>query len=199
MSTPVDARKLACPQPVILTRRALQNDSEVVTIVDNETARHNVTRMAERQGYHVHTDERADGIYMSISRDAVEAGPSPAVQLAEAAPGAPLVLLVSSEHMGRGEHEELGLVLMRAFFHTLGEVEPLPSTVIFLNSGVKLTIVGSPIIDDLEALSSKGVELLTCGTCLDYYGIGDQLAVGEVSNMYSIAEAMLGAGNLVTL
>jgi selenium metabolism protein YedF len=117
---------------------------------------------------------------------------------AEPAAG-PSVLVVPSEFMGRGEHEELGNILVRAFFHTLGEVEPLPQTIIFFNSGVKLTTEGSPVLEDLCALAGQGIEILACGTCLDYYGLKDKLAVGEISNMYTIAETMLGAGHLVKL
>jgi selenium metabolism protein YedF len=89
--------------------------------------------------------------------------------------------------------------LVRAFFHTLGEVQPLPDTIIFLNSGVKLVVTGSPVLDDLRALRDQGISILACGTCLGHYGIKDQVATGEISNMYSIAEALLGAGKVVSL
>ena len=111
----------------------------------------------------------------------------------------PLVLVVSSERMGRGEHDELGTVLIRSFFHTLGEVERLPDTILFYNSGVKLVAEGSPVLDDLQALAGRGIEMLACGTCLGYYDLTDKVAVGEVSNMYTIAETMLGAGKTVHL
>jgi selenium metabolism protein YedF len=112
---------------------------------------------------------------------------------------APLVLVVSSERMGRGEHDELGTVLIRSFFHTLGEVEPLPYTILFYNSGVKLVAEGSLVLQDLQALAQRGVEMLACGTCLAYYDLTDKVAVGEVSNMYTIAETMLGVGKVVNL
>ena len=111
----------------------------------------------------------------------------------------PLVLVASSERMGRGEHDELGSVLIRSFFHTLGEVEPLPDTILFYNSGVKLVAEGSPVLDDLQALAGRGIEMLACGTCLGYYDLTDKVAVGEVSNMYTIAETILGAGKTVHL
>jgi len=100
--------------------------------------------------------------------------------------------------MGRGDNE-LGHILMWAWFHTLGEVEPLLSTIVFLNSGVKLAAGGSPVLDDLQALGERGVEILTCGTCLGHYELKDKVAVGEVSNMYTIAETLLGAGKVVSL
>jgi selenium metabolism protein YedF len=194
----VDARGKPCPQPVILTRNALKESSSVVTIVDNETSQHNVTRMAERSGYTVRTEEREDGIYLHIGGASPQPAEAPAVGTAIPAAG-PLVLVVSSEFMGRGEHPELGHVLVRAFFHTLGEVEPVPETILFFNSGVKLAIQGSPVVEDLITLRDQGIEILTCGTCLDYYQLKDRLAVGEVSNMYAIAEAMLRAGKVIHL
>jgi selenium metabolism protein YedF len=193
----VDARGLPCPKPVILTRKAMQQSARLTAIVDNEIAQHNVTRMAQKAGRAVQAEAREDGIYLHI-------GENGSPQPAEAPPaivvpsGGSLVVVAPSEFMGRGE-EELGHVLMRAFFHTLGEVEPLPNTIIFYNSGVKLAAQGSPIVEDLLDLAARGVEILACGTCLGYYELMDKLAVGEVSNMYTIAETMLGASKVVSL
>lgn len=100
--------------------------------------------------------------------------------------------------MGRGE-EELGRILIRAFLHTLTEVSDRPDKMIFFNAGVKLTVGGSEVLEDLHALKNKGVEILICGTCLDYFGLKDKIAVGQVSNMYTIAETMLAASRLVTV
>lgn len=197
MAKIVDARGLACPQPVIQTRKALQQSAVVTTIVDNETAQHNVTRMAQRAGSTVQVEEQKDGIYLHISQEGAfqeETAPQPASTPA----GGLLVVTIPSEFMGRGD-EELGRVLIRGWFHTLGEVEPLPDTIIFFNSGVKLVAQGSPVVEDLLALAERGVEILACGTCLGYYELKDQVAVGEVSNMYTIAETLLGAGKVVSL
>jgi selenium metabolism protein YedF len=174
----------------------MEGSDEVVTIVDSETAQRNVTRMAEKAGGTVEPEMRSDGIYLHITQE------KRAAERAEAAPTAAVsgparVLVVPDEFMGRGEHDELGHVLMRSFFHTLGEIEPLPKTIIFFNSGVKLVVDGSPVIEDLRALDAEGVEILACGTCLGYYELKDDVAVGTVSNMYTIAETMLGADHLV--
>jgi selenium metabolism protein YedF len=197
MTKTVDARGLACPQPVILTRNALQETDGVITIVDNETAQHNVTRMAEKTGATVKTEQREGGIYLHITKGGIpleEVTPQPA-----AVPGGgPLVVAVPSEIMGRGD-AELGHILIRGFFHTLGEVEPLPDTLIFFNSGVKLAIEGSPVLEDLQELCGRGVKILACGTCLGYYELKEKIAVGEVSNMYDIAETLLGAAKVVSL
>ncbi len=197
MTKTIDARGLPCPQPVILTRKALQESAAVTTIVDNETARQNVTRMAEKAGCQVQTENREDGIYLNISRgDAPQAEASSASASAPAA--GPLVLTVPSEFMGRGD-EELGHILIRGFFHTLGEVSPLPDTIIFFNSGVKLVIEGSPVLEDLRGLCDQGIQILACGTCLGHYELKDKVAVGEISNMYTIAETLLRAGKVVSL
>ena len=197
MAKIVDARGLPCPQPVIMTRNALQESTAVTTIVDNETARHNVTRMAEKAGCTVQAEERDDGIYLHIARESIPLEET-ASQPASAPAEGPLVLAIPSEFMGRGD-AELGQILIRGFFHTLGEVEPLPDTIIFFNSGVKLVVEGSPVQEDLRALHERGVEILACGTCLGYYELKEKVVVGEVSNMYTIAETMLSAGKVVSL
>jgi selenium metabolism protein YedF len=100
--------------------------------------------------------------------------------------------------MGRGE-AELGSILVRGFFHTLGEVQPVPQRIILFNTGVRLACTSSPVLDDLRALEDSGIEMLVCGTCLNYFELTEQLAVGQVSNMYDIAETMLNAGKVVNL
>ncbi len=197
MTTVIDARGLACPQPVILTRNALQESHTVTTIVDNATARENVRRMAEKAGATVQVEEQADGTYLHIAlADAPQ--PEPEQQAGSPPVGGPLVLVIPGEFMGRGD-DELGHILMRSFFHTLGEVAPLPDTIIFFNSGVKLVVEGSPVLEDLCDLAGQGVEILACGTCLGHYELKDKVAVGQVSNMYTIAETMLGARKVVSL
>ncbi|MGM0402063.1 MAG: sulfurtransferase-like selenium metabolism protein YedF [Chloroflexota bacterium] len=199
MTKQVDARGLACPQPVIQTRNALKEHREIVVIVDNETAQKNVTRMAERSGATVEVETRDDGIYLHITRKETEEKAEEAPQAAAAPVAGPRVLIIPSQYMGRGEHEELGDILIRGFFHTLGEVTPSPDTVIFFNSGVKLVTEDSPILEDLRALEEEGLEILACGTCLDYYGLEEEVAVGVISNMYTIAETILGAGKVISL
>ena len=197
----VDARGAACPQPVIRTRNALKEHDEVTTIVDNETSQHNVAKMAEKLGFSVQIEPKEDGIYLHIAksdkRDA-EAHVHPATPTPAAPVAGALVLVVADERMGRGE-PELGDILIRAFFHTLSEVSPMPDTIIFFNSGVKLVAEGSPVVDDLLALRDAGIEILACGTCLGFYDLKDAVKVGEISNMYTIAETLLRAGKIVNL
>jgi selenium metabolism protein YedF len=198
MTTTVDARGLACPQPVIETRKAMQAADHIVTVVDSETSLTNVSRMAEKAGWHVSVVAEGDEFHIEMSKD--DQTPAPDIQTesqAEAVSG-PLVLVIQSDKMGRGD-SELGDILIRGFFHTLGEVEPVPRTIIFFNTGVKLACQGSPVLEDLESLEDRGVQMLVCGTCLNYFGLTDELAAGQVSNMYDIAETMLNAGKVVNL
>ena len=193
MAKIVDARGLACPQPVILTRNALREAEAVTTIVDDDTPRINVTRMAEKAGHAVSVEEKADGIYIHITRS----GEAPQAEAAAGgAGGGPAVVFFTKEGMGSGP-KELETVLIRGFLHTLNEVAPRPDTLVFVTDGVKLAVDGSPVLDDLRALEEQGVDILVCGTCLNYFELKDKLAVGQVSNMYDIAETLLRAGNVV--
>ena len=198
MTVTVDARGLACPQPVIETRNAMQQADQVVTLVDSETSLTNVSRMAEKSGWQVKVVPQGEEyeIQLTKARDVSLPEPMP-VGKAEMLRG-PLVLVVSSDSMGRGE-AELGSILIRGFLHTLGEVKPTPDTILFFNTGVKLACEGSPVLDDLCALEAKGVEMLVCGTCLGYFELKEEPAVGQVSNMYDIAETMLRARKVVHL
>jgi len=198
MAKIVDCRGLACPQPVIETKKAMAEAGTVTTIVDNDTAKMNVSRMASKEGYAVEVEEKDDGIYLCISRKGAVPEETAAPALVAEGPAGPTVVLIPSDGMGRGD-EELGGILIRAFLHTLNEVEPLPATMIFINTGVNLTVEGSPVLEDLQLLEQRGVEILACGTCLGHFDLKEKIAVGEISNMYTIAETLLGAGKVVAL
>ena len=106
------------------------------------------------------------------------------------------VVVISSDKMGEGE-EELGKVLIKGYIYALTQLETLPKTILFYNKGAYLTCEGSASLEDLKSLEAQGVEILTCGTCLNYYGITEKLQVGTVTNMYVIAETMAKAGKVV--
>jgi selenium metabolism protein YedF len=196
MSKIVDCRGLSCPQPVIETKQALENVGRVTIIVDNTTARDNVARFAKNQGGNVAINEKKDGIYITIekTRGSEQRKKASATKTASAGP---VVVVIPSDQMGRGQ-EELGHILIRAFLHTLTEVDR-PDTIIFFNTGVKLTVKNSEVLEDLHTLEQKGVRILVCGTCLDYFGLKDKIGAGRISNMYTIAETMLAANRLVTV
>jgi len=198
----VDARGLPCPQPVLRARQAMEKADEVVTIVDSPDQAENVSRMAETAGWAVHVDGKEEGVYVHTIRQETSREPELAqeVVVGSVVPlGGPLVLLVAGEQLGRGEHAELGTVLMRSFFHTLLEAEPHPDMVVFVNSGVKLVVEGSPVLEDLQALAYQGIAILACGTCLGYYELKEKVQVGTISNMYAIAETLLRAGRVVSI
>lgn len=197
----IDARGLACPQPVLLTKKALEEGHEVTTLVDNVAATENLRRFASSKGCEVQIRPEKEWFHVELRRlgQAQSASPQglPAPEVATGR-STGTVLLITSADLGRGS-EELGQVLMRAFFHTLGEASDLPAKVIFMNSGVQLTVASSPVLEDLKALEAKGVALFSCGTCLNYFELMPQLAVGGVSNMYEITENLFGAQKVVRL
>ncbi|MDD2672242.1 MAG: sulfurtransferase-like selenium metabolism protein YedF [Syntrophales bacterium] len=195
METIIDCRGLTCPQPVILTKNALNDQDKVTVIVDNDPAMQNVRRLATKMGCQLQMEKKEDGTYhIRISRSAA-AGKS--AETAPAAADAPLIIAVSSDRMGRGS-DELGDVLIRSYIHTILELDPLPDTMIFYNTGVKLAVRDSAVLDDLKELEAAGVSIIVCGTCLNYFGLTDSIAAGVVSNMYEIASTMASAGRLVT-
>ncbi len=195
----VNATGLACPQPVVLAKDAIEQNEQVKVIVDNETALENVKRLGAKLGCDVAVETKAGGISeIRLSRKEGAALPDVSVSCDAATPaGGPFVIVCAEDKMGRGS-DELGSVLIRSFLHTLVLQKEKPDVMIFYNSGVKLTVSGSETLDDLKELAAAGVELLVCGTCLNYFEIKDQLAVGSVSNMYDIASTMSRAGRLLT-
>lgn len=198
MTTTVDARGLACPQPVMQTRRAMQQADHIVTLVDNESAATNVVHMAESAGWQAQMAPQGNDYVVELSRHGAAPQPGPVALGKAEVPAGPLVLAVSGEKMGRGD-PELGKILIRSFFHTLTEVQPRPDRILLFNTGVKLACQESPVLDDLRSLEALGVEILSCGTCLGHFELKEKLAVGRISNMYEIAEAMLSAGKIVNL
>jgi selenium metabolism protein YedF len=197
MSKVVDCRGLSCPQPVIKTKQALEKTARVTIVVDNLAASDNVARFGESQGGKVTIDEKKDGIYITIEKGK-QGKHRVKAQSSKIPEHGPSVVVIPSDQMGRGE-EELGHILIRSFLHVLTEVSGRPDTMIFFNAGVKLTVKGSEVLEDLQALEKNGVEILICGTCLDYFGLKERIAVGQVSNMYTIAETLLAAGRLISI
>lgn len=197
MSNEIDARGLACPQPVIATKKALEamTSGVVTTIVDNAAAKENVTKFAVASGCGVSVEEKQGHYYLKITKDAASAPPA---EKTAAAPAGQIAYLITKDTLGHGS-EELGAVLMKSFLYTLLESDPLPRTLMFINSGVRLTVEGSPLLDHLQTLAGRGVQILSCGTCLDYFGLKERLVVGGVTNMYSIVAELGAAGKAVTL
>jgi selenium metabolism protein YedF len=192
----IDARGLSCPQPVILTKQVLdQNPKEVIiTVVDNPTALENVTKLAKSQGYNVEVEERAGEYHISMTR----LEPTNHQELLAPEPAGNVAILLTSNLFGQGD-EELGKVLMKSFLYALTEMEDRITNIIFMNSAVFLTTEGSEVIDHLAFLESHGVEILSCGTCLDFYQLKDKLLVGKVTNMYTAMDILTSADKSISL
>ncbi len=188
----VDARGLTCPQPVILTKKALEEiqEGEIIAIVDNITAKENVSRLAANLNCTFEVSDKEGCHFIRIRKVAGKEAVKDS--------GGAIVIIVGTDKLGQGD-EALGSLLMKSYTYALTEIAPLPKTMLFLNSGVKLTSEGSPVLENLEKLSGMGVEMINCGTCLDFYQLKDKLKVGSIGNMYSIIEKMHAAAKVITL
>lgn len=218
MTIKIDCRGLACPQPVLKAKKALDEISagKVTVVVDNTTSRENVTMFAQNAGHRVEVAEKDGNYILTITKGETSGSPpaggtppgappaaAPAGMAETARPAGgesnrPLAYLFSSNLFGQGA-PDLGMTLIKSLFATLVEMDPPPDTLIFLNSGVFLACAGSPVLEQLCVLADKGSEMLVCGTCLNYYKLQDKLQAGRVSNMLEINEQMTGAGKLVPI
>lgn len=194
----VDARGQACPLPVVRTKKALaaMGAGQLEVLVDNETAVHNLEALGRALKVTTASETRGENEFAVVFDQQVPAaGNEPTACAAAAIAGAPAgdkVVVLSGEHMGQGD-DALGATLMKAFVFALTQQDELPATILAYNGGVKLTVEGSPVLDDLKKLADEGVEILSCGTCLNHYSLTEQLAVGDVTNMYVIAQKQLDA------
>lgn len=191
-----------CPIPVVKAARALREMTEPGILevhVDNEIAVQNLTRMAAGHKLAARSEKRSEREFV-VSMEVTEpAGESPLEEPPLACvpdQRGSLVVAVDSAVMGRGS-DELGAVLMKGFLFAVGQLPQLPGTMLFYNGGARLTCKGSDSLEDLKNLEAQGVEILTCGTCLNHYGLTEELAVGSVTNMYSIVEKLAGAGKVI--
>jgi selenium metabolism protein YedF len=193
----IDVRGLACPKPVLETKKALNNLTEegLIVIVDNEIAVENVKKLLSKLGYSYEIEDGKDLFKIKIFNDKsniVEHSISDNVLKNQS-------IMFTSDKIGLGD-DELGKVLMTGYIYTLTEMEELPKYIMFVNAGVKLTTKGSKCIEDIKKLEKKGIEILSCGTCLDFLNIDiKNLEVGSVTNMYTIVDNTLNVKNTVTI
>ena len=198
MSQIIDARGKACPTPVIMAKKAISaGESTFTVLVDNTTAVENLKRLAENQGFDAAVTEQGGAFHLAFVRTGCAACEE-AVNSPLPAPGGDWAVFVGRDIIGDGDRE-LGTNLMRMFFYTLSQGEDKPGAVLFMNAGVKLPTLDEQVVEHLKALSAVGVEILVCGTCLNFYGLTDRLRVGTVSNMYDIVTRMQKAGKVVSL
>ena len=199
----VNAMGDTCPIPVVKTKNAIKEmggSGTVEVLVDNEIAVQNLAKMANQKGYQITSKKLEEHKYQAI----IVVGEGGAEEIAEdeatyCVPDSrekKTVVVIDTNLMGRG-NDDLGKVLMKGFIYALTQQDVLPSKVIFYNGGATLTCEGSDSLEDLQSLEAQGVEIVTCGTCLNYYNMSDKLQVGSVTNMYDICEAMVTADLIV--
>ena len=197
----VNAMGKPCPMPVVEAKKALAGMTGALTLevlVDNEIAVQNLLRLASGSGLQARSEKRAPGQYaVLMAHDGVPAAGAadePVACVPDQRGDA--VVAIGSACMGVGS-EALGKLLMKGFIYALSQQERLPKTILFYNGGASIPIEGSASLEDLRSMEAQGVEILTCGTCLDYYGLKDKLAVGGVTNMYSIVELLTNAAKVI--
>ncbi len=197
MKKEVDARGMACPKPVIMTKKELDqlDEGSVTTIVDNEVAVKNVSKLAESLGFEYKIDEKSDKEFHINITKGVGSNNGEETTKDEFED---ITIAFSNNVMGGGS-EELGKILIKSYIYTLTEVTPYPAKLVFYNGGVHLTCEGSEVLEDLKKLEEAGVEIISCGTCLDYYDKKDKVAVGDISNMYTIYESLKNPSNTITI
>ena len=198
----IDCKGMACPLPVVNAKKAAEElgAGDVLTVlVDNEIAVQNLTRFAEHKGFAVSAAKKAEKEYavvMDIAGTAVAAAPEEEVSCVMDSRRKGMLVVLSANVMGTGE-AKLGTSLMKAFVFALTKQDQLPDTILCYNTGAYLTCEGADTLEDLKLMESEGVTVLTCGTCLDFYGLKEKLAVGGVTNMYDIVERMENAAQII--
>lgn len=206
MEKAVDARGMACPLPVVNAKKAAEemHAGDILTVmVDNEIAVQNLQKFANHKGYQVSGEKLAENEYavkMQITsgemQPAQEADEKEEISCTPDTKKKGMVVVLSANVMGTGE-EKLGKALMKAFVFALTRQDVLPETILCYNTGAYLTCEGADTLEDLKSLEAEGVNIMTCGTCLDFYGMKEKLALGSVTNMYEIVETMENAGKLI--
>lgn len=189
----IDARGLQCPGPVIEAKNALKNmtGGVLTVLVDNAIAVENLKKLSNYMELPVVSEKREEKLYV-VSMIVGKGERQMEVVCHTDNRGKGKVVVLSADHMGEGD-EVLGKILMKGFIYALTNLAELPETILLYNSGAKLSVEGSDSLEDLKILEAEGVEILTCGACLQHYGLTDKLSVGVVTNMYEIAEKMAGA------
>ena len=199
----INCKGMACPLPVVNAKKAaeeLTNGDRLVVLVDNEIAVQNLTRFGEHKGFTVLAEKKAEQEYtvtMNISGEPKEqAAAKENITCEIDARRKGMLVVLSANTMGTGD-PKLGTSLMKAFVFALTKQDQLPDTILCYNTGAYLTCEGADTLEDLKLLESEGVTILSCGTCLDFYGIKEKLAVGGVTNMYDIVERMENAVQII--
>jgi selenium metabolism protein YedF len=195
----IDAVGKACPMPVMMTKKEIDNgEDNFITRVDNKVAVENLKRLASSTGFSIEVKEDAGIFVVAFSKECEECNRMlEHLEEPKKVPTSDYVVFIGKEYIGEGS-EELGKNLMRMFLYTLTESEDLPNYLLFMNGGVKLPTLDLQAVDHLKVLKDKGVDILVCGACLNYYKIAEELKIGSVSNMYEIADKMKQSGKVIS-
>lgn len=200
----IDARGELCPRPLIMTKKALLEihpGESFIVLVDNSAAKENVERFLKDNGQSVLVEQKGNDYQLTVGKNSQDlAHPQaedycPVVSHKHDRDGH--VISISNNHMGQGP-EDLTALLIQGFVNTIKEVSPHPKAIVFYTSGVFLTLEDSPVLLALKELEGMGVKILVCGTCLNFFEVKEKLAVGQVSNMYTILETLSHASHVVT-
>ena len=194
MSKRIDARGKACPQPVMLAKKELDQGCHALEVlVDNPTAVQNLTRLGQSAGYTVsHTEQGGTYTVVMLGANGEPAAPP----VAQAAPCSETVIFIGRDSVGDGS-KELGENLMKMLLYTLSQGDP-PKAILFMNGGVKIPAGEGQMVESLQSMAERGCQVLVCGTCLSYYGLTEELKVGTVSNMYEILSQMQQAQSVLS-
>ncbi|HIJ57956.1 MAG TPA: sulfurtransferase-like selenium metabolism protein YedF [Deltaproteobacteria bacterium] len=195
----IDARGLACPAPVLQTKAALQeeNPQSVRIVVDNAASQQNVQRFLESQGFRTTLEQKGDD-YLVIGTCLSGPGEKPRLSPEPEADVKKIMVVCATDRMGFGD-DELGLKLMVNFLRTLKEMGNDLWRLVFVNNGVKLTIDGSEVLDDLRDYEKGGLKILVCGTCLNHFNLLERKQLGETTNMLDIVTAMQLADKVISI
>ncbi|WP_297438312.1 sulfurtransferase-like selenium metabolism protein YedF [uncultured Clostridium sp.] len=187
----IDCRGLECPMPVINTKKYFEKISsgEAKVITDNEISKNNLEKFALGNGFDVTCDMLGDDFVLIMKKSQSEIIEESKEHFS---------ILIGSDKLGTGD-DSLGQTLMKSYIYALSESDKMPRKIMFLNSGVKLVSSDSKVLESLELMKNKGVEICSCGVCLEFFGIKDDVRVGEITNMYSIVEEMNSVSNLIKL
>jgi selenium metabolism protein YedF len=195
----IDARGLACPAPVLQTKATLQEEhpGSVKVIVDNAASQQNVQRFLESQGFQTALEQNgADYLVIGTCGAERQAQVHSAQEIE--AKDKKIMVMCATDRIGFGD-EELGLKLMVSFIKTLKEMGPELWRLVFVNNGVKLTIDGSEVLDDLKDFENNELKIMVCGTCLNHFNLLERKQVGETTNMLDIVTAMQLADKVINI
>jgi len=196
MNNVIDCKGLQCPIPVVKTKKYFDSieSGESTVIVDNLVAKNNIVKLATGSGYKSVVEEKDQLYFVNITKEKNEV----TNEVVTEQTNKKFTLVLSSDKLGMGD-DELGAMLMKSYIFALSEADTIPNDLLFINGGVKLTSSESLVLDSLNKLVQRGANILVCGVCLDFYNIKDKLAIGEISNMYTIVQLMNNADKTIKL